>query len=102
MTAPFHRARTITASCLPRAARLFLHIVEPRDDPGLGRRIARIGLFRLFGLGLARFAVRFFLALGHGQYLGKRRTPVPAGGEPTRLDRKSGGSGKGVSVRVYL
>src|SRR3546814_1789639 len=59
------------------ASGLFLHIVEPRDHPRLGRRVARIALLGFFRLGLAHLAVRFLLTLGHVGFLGDggRRCP---------------------------
>src|SRR5690606_17065829 len=53
---------------LPR--RLFLHILEASDHPGLGRRVAGVGFLGLFRLGLADFPARLLLAFGHLEFLG--------------------------------
>src|SRR3546814_15475158 len=76
------------------ASGLFLHIVEPRDHPRLGRRVARIALLGFFRLGLAHLAVRFLLTLGHVGFLGDggRRCP-PArslGALPRSAERRVG------------
>src|SRR5215213_9377024 len=55
------RSRT-ARSAAPASA---LEVVEAADDAGLGRRVGRILLLALVGLGLADFLVRFLLALGH-------------------------------------
>src|SRR3546814_12050875 len=53
------------------ASGLFLHIVEPRDHPRLGRRVARLALLGFFRLGLAHLAVRFLLTRSEERRVGK-------------------------------